>query len=680
MTFDIRKNFIYTRDISSETADLARKYFKDFVSTDVRTEGLVYTFNFSSPQPNELIGAGILRQENRKISEEIKNSTGVGPQRIGLKKYIYHNFSYFTPSDKKTSEYTFSFENFSNSQLSTQYEEKIQSLNTATENEIKNVYDIKNGEIQNYYKGAIRRQENSSEAAWDIYRSFFFDETTLTDQEKNAEIRSDVPFYNYLNIPSIQGFSREFLTSFYNIFNLLKTKDLTLDVETITPILLSFLYSAKNNVDLIINESLETGFPVITTNAFINSFNTYEANLQKATNLNVNLDGDYLIPNISRTAFFEQFFDLLPKEKRINILKNKLETPTIPIFYKIKKYKVGQRGELQTFFVPYAVGNEINLFDNQIFVSGEYQYEISLLVVSVGIAYSYSILEETPNRIIFTVDDSDTDVNFGLFEIPYIARNPVQRNAILPVIPEATIVGLFNDPNQIKIFLNTKPAVELPIALTTNEEAILNTLTDGLTKEKKFTNSNFKYFYSYRLESQPISYTSFAEAKISAPLERTKDGFYDYLESNKKYYYMFRTSDGRFFSNPSEIYEVEIKNDNGKITPTINEYYPSSNNKKFDGRESESVRRRFTISPSFYQLNVSGSGDKLNKNSYADLQLGDLYFDLSKFQGVQSIFSPEEVVGAPRYKVRVISKKTGKMVDINLKFEYAFRNNIKKNI
>ena len=126
MTFDIRKNFIYTRDISSETADLVRKYFKDFVSTDVRNQGLVYTFNFSPPQPNEPIGASILRQEDRKISEEIKNSTGVGPQRFGLKKYVYHNFSYFTPSDKKTSEYTFSFENFSNSELSTQYEEKIQ--------------------------------------------------------------------------------------------------------------------------------------------------------------------------------------------------------------------------------------------------------------------------------------------------------------------------------------------------------------------------------------------------------------------------------------------------------------------------------------------------------------------------------------------------------------------------
>ena len=115
---------------------------------------------------------------------------------------------------------------------------------------------------------------------------------------------------------------------------------------------------------------------------------------------------------------------------------------------------------------------------------------------------------------------------------------------------------------------------------------------------------------------------------------------------NKKYYYIFRAVDTRgHVSNPSAIYEVELADEKGAVKPFIRTV-------EIDMNPPSTVF------------------DECQKYFYLKPTVKQVYFHNDS--EVDSIFSDAEK--KKRYKIRLISKGTGKKIDINFSFTKKVQN------
>jgi len=121
----------------------------------------------------------------------------------------------------------------------------------------------------------------------------------------------------------------------------------------------------------------------------------------------------------------------------------------------------------------------------------------------------------------------------------------------------------------------------------------------------------------------------------------------DQIIPNKKYYYAFRTL--TYHGTPSEltnVYEVELLKDSDEYKINVKEYkIPESKNYKF----SKTAKRVIKIEPNLDQIFFTSAN---NNQSYV---LGD-----------NNLFRKQN---PKTFKIRVKSKHTGKMVDLNITFK-----------
>jgi len=150
-----------------------------------------------------------------------------------------------------------------------------------------------------------------------------------------------------------------------------------------------------------------------------------------------------------------------------------------------------------------------------------------------------------------------------------------------------------------------------------------------------------------RLATPPSSYQDFKNARVSlveTPYGKdsfaSSSSFLDNVESNKKYYYIFRSVDRRgVFSNPTAIFQIEIVENSGAVYPLIEVYEI----KEGDKTPSKTLKRLFNIVPRLKQV-LSDYSDALNL-------------------GTENIS-----IFGKTFKLRMTSKTTGKVVDFNVEF------------
>ena len=133
--------------------------------------------------------------------------------------------------------------------------------------------------------------------------------------------------------------------------------------------------------------------------------------------------------------------------------------------------------------------------------------------------------------------------------------------------------------------------------------------------------------------------------------------YVDTLLSNTKYYYTFRTIDHHsHFSNPTAVYEVEMINDAGLHYPSI---------KVVNFKEE----KHYEYTKSFRKLMQVKAGllhttlDERNFNTLISAE------DNRKALKLGIV---EDSVWSKKFKIRVKSKNTGRMIDFNLKFDFKF--------
>ena len=726
---DIKKINFVSKDMSkNEDKNTGTKnIFMDVVKDYIDLENTQYN-NLDTPIPVEIdLGNGIKKViDNTNLSigyvlNSDKKKNEIASINKTLNKNLlsisYHKFSYNTPANSINSNYSYDLSLCYQESLLQEnkesktsyrkgsfidYNEKVEKEGIVDFKKIKNYYlmdtiaiynesprgdDYLNihdfnlpiatvSEVEEYYKGALSPSIFDN---WDKYRVFLFSNEQVSSVDKSLNYVNVLPEYVSCKIPTIQGFSlenQEFASSANLMFSS-KTKFGEMPEQDLyISAFINYVYNSKSTeiyqFSNYMNDALGSMKYYPLPSLFFNlGYDDYKA---------VKDNQEYFINNKSYSANFfpnkDMFVDMfnLSKERIFDIIKNKKNTDFVPLYYKVNKFYKDFNAPSQEFYIPYKTGSKLNFVDNQVLPNEKYSYSVSLVGVSVGISclIKHKAVNPTSEHI-YELNAADCFTEPIVIEIPFIEKTVAAEKRSFPAIPEINIFSSNDDPTSLKIFLSNKKSFEAPIFLTAQEERkILHSDLNLENGSGSFSNEYFKSYFIYRIDqASPATYSSFISdtAKINST-DSNKKEFFDSIEYNKKYYYMARSFNGSFFSNPSNIMEVEIKNMDGVIIPVIKSFsfnsgYQNGNNFLLPSQKFKEV---ISISPSYKQLvfkAISDDIEKTYKNASIDI-------DIDKFPGLQSVFQVN-----PKFKIRLISKHSGKMIDINLKYRLRIRNNIK---
>ena len=167
----------------------------------------------------------------------------------------------------------------------------------------------------------------------------------------------------------------------------------------------------------------------------------------------------------------------------------------------------------------------------------------------------------------------------------------------------------------------------------------------------------------YRIDNKPLGYQDFENnliALIGEPgIELTDNLFRDTIAPQKKYYYLIRTlTNFGIHSNPTRIYEVELIQDSDETFLNYSEF-------KFEEIENTSNQKMFKR---FLQIKPSLPQVALKNDQITDLSTADNYGDTI-------VGTDPDLIWGRKFKIRVKSKKTGKLFDLNVTFNLKDENN-----
>jgi len=389
--------------------------------------------------------------------------------------------------------------------------------------------------------------------------------------------------------------------------------------------------------------------------------------------------------NLYRTLMVTLFY-----AKLLEISKNRLRSfkeicdsalaPTETVFYEIKKYEGAttiQENWLQSFY--FVNSNEIdiiNFVDTQVKYNKEYTYEIFGYQLVLGNKYKY--LPDPGGENINATEARYNIENNASYKIFKMKLNQLTGRVLdrPPVFPDVDVVPYRAVNNKMLFNMNSNVGFyDLePIPITSEDDVLI----EALRKSQKRPTGPLEYktddkttkFEVYRMEKAPTSYRDFSGnriATIETTFKKTSDyflpsaSFVDDLIPNVVYYYTFRNVDiHAHVSNPSPIYRVKLVDSSGTIYPLIDvvELIPPG----FKTRASEKpVRKYIQIIPSLPQTLLNESelfmnGERLTPqitNAYNALPLG----------------VTREKVWNQKFKIRIVSKQTGRKFDLNVEFK-----------
>ena len=415
-------------------------------------------------------------------------------------------------------------------------------------------------------------------------------------------------------------------------------------------------------------------------------------------------EGEYYLPGYSppmEEARLNQLINFVGKMERekgrtIEEYFSGKEAYHETVFFKIEKFAYpNNEGEnssttpISRYYVPNSSNMSVcNLIDTQVKYGKRYKYVVTSydLVISTRIQYPgwYDGTQLGENRsefdaVAYIQNYIDASTNRGTigyyFNFATIKTNVITTldNVVVmdkpPMPPEVTVVPYRDSENKILVNLNSSVGDRdlVPIMIDSSEEDNILSLensqrrTDNKLRFKSDDTPGF--FEVYRTTKKPKTYQDFAATKImeiSTGQESTSAAFNDMIEPNVDYYYTFRTKDVHGnLSNPSVIYNLKMNDtDNGPHFLDISILDLEAADSEKEAKSAMKAMRRYVqILPTVPQgiLNTEASGISSEANSVQDVDSVTL--------GVA-----EESLWGKRFKVRFTSKKTGRKVDLDIKF------------
>ena len=376
--------------------------------------------------------------------------------------------------------------------------------------------------------------------------------------------------------------------------------------------------------------------------------------------------------NPSTQKFFKSIFGIILLGKMKTFLKKKFVTydkmmeghtcDSEDVLYRVEKSLADDDGNptgevIQNFWFPNTNDSDrLNFIDTQIKYGKRYAYKFYAYKLAVNNKYGYS------NTTVF--DDVATFVVTQRPELLIIEQEVFLDDHIIlddpPVPPEVEMVPYFADGN--RLLLNLKSAVGEyllePILLNEEDD---EQLQDVRRAQKLDDSDKIRFkgddkggsFEIYRIDDPPSDWSDFDNSMLAAiSNQNASTGEYiDYISSNMKYYYTFRMVDVHgHVSNPTDVYEIELVNDEGSI-------YLNKRIVDFKPREpkiaSKPMRRLLEIKVAPEQRFLDFKGEEESAMDIKNIKLGHL----------------QESPWGRKFKFRIVSKKTGKKIDFNVDFK-----------
>jgi hypothetical protein len=254
-----------------------------------------------------------------------------------------------------------------------------------------------------------------------------------------------------------------------------------------------------------------------------------------------------------------------------------------------------------------------------------------------------------------------------IIEIPLFSVSTTIYDS-LPIFPEINILPLIGKKDKIKILFNSGIGEFKmdPVIIEPSDNSIFDNIRRSLNLElgeplPYRSDDPPAKFEIFRITRHPEGYNDFSGNLIQSIDNRigesykysSSNSFIDRIDPNTKYYYTFRAIDihGNI-SNPSPVYKIELVDDEGTT-------YLLLETVEFKKREktqlTKDMRKLFNIVPRMSQCIVNG-------NSIADF---------STARGISSpaIGFENETLWGKKFKIRLVSKKTGKKMDLNINFQ-----------
>ena len=369
------------------------------------------------------------------------------------------------------------------------------------------------------------------------------------------------------------------------------------------------------------------------------------------------------------------------------------------VFYKIEKWALNSRGEyangspIQSIYLPNS--NEIDVhryIDTQVKYDKRYGYKIFAYQAVFGNRYRYSL-----NRVPESTDAGGRTgtgpigagqaeicvfnrPSIRLVEVPYYFFKGIVMDSP-PIWPQVEIVPYLNKNNKVLfMFQGNVGNYRLnPINILEGDAAQVVKMRDA---QKEYTgpieyrsDDQARTFQVFRMEMPPTTYQDFSFYKLadsesdlssdSEPLKAaTSAAFVDDIQPNKKYYYMFRSVDVHgHVSNPSPVYQVEITDDGGAPV-LLTSIFPIIKEKEPPQRPAKPAKKYIYITPNSVHLGVNKEKSGLmTENGKADEIPGNV------LSNGPTLGNAEETLWGKKFKIRLVSKKTGKKIDFKLEFK-----------
>lgn len=396
--------------------------------------------------------------------------------------------------------------------------------------------------------------------------------------------------------------------------------------------------------------------------------------------------------NNEQNKFINSLNVTIFRNKLTSILESKMRTMaqiyqgkkaySETVLYRIAKY-VGDSAfgdPIQNIFIPNDPDLDIlEYIDTQVKYDQNYTYVVYSYDFVIGNEYEYAkvadLYSDITKKMFQTVT---TPVPLLIETTLYTKTTSVLDKAPSP--PEVQIAAYKDIDNKVLLMLNSSVSQYKGLPVVINDSDI-----PKFTKQRKYQeletdqlltfggDDRVSEFEIYRLDYKPRSYEEFNEKiikslstdySLTSIQKASSAATIDTIEPNKKYYYIFRSVDVHGnISNPTELLEVEIINENGTIFALFNNVDFEKPNYKTPSR---SMKRFIQIMPNIMQSMLDEERIPANVNSAEQIK-----------NNVALGAMPQKIWGKT-IKIRLVSKNTKKTIDFKVKFDHKNVNMVEK--
>lgn len=347
----------------------------------------------------------------------------------------------------------------------------------------------------------------------------------------------------------------------------------------------------------------------------------------------------------STCSIFESFIKKQIFESKLNEYLNNEPDGEYPIAFKVYKYGDDTEPSHIRYFFNYQDITDFFLYDTQVAYDGYYTYDIKV-INGIKRGKTLVFLEEPYYREAMKIKDSP------------------------PIEPDVEMVAYRGIDNKVLIMLNQmidkKAMVPIPMREGDEQKFLEHYEAQKILPPKPiiFESDDPTNFEMFRTTKKPTSYSDFHEDgyRFIGSNMMTSAAYEDTIVPNQTYYYTFRALDVHLnVSNPTPVYEFTLIKEGETL-------YPKIRIVEFERPEPPAQKTRtfkrymkIGLAPSQYQI----PNEVLNNmNSVLSSQIP---IGVSEDNIVLPKDTPEKELR--RFKFRIRSKNTGKLIDINVTFK-----------